>query len=190
MAGETQKTTALTNRDSETLRAARLVNGKTVTAMDTHQFPTTATLEAGDNLIMNIPIPSNAIIQEIAMYNDDLDTHACAPTLVIDIGVAAAKDYTDITSGTSTKHLKDAIIDSDLFVDGDTTGRAATTKWTALGLDSATFGPDDALKQVWELLGYDSDPKTVFNIVVQSQAASAALSAAGDMAIRVIYSVD
>ena len=190
MAGETQKTTALTNRDAGTTRDSRLVRGRKKVAMDTHQFAAATELEAADNLIMNIPLRSNAIVTDISIYNDDLDTHACAPTLVVDIGVAAGEDYTSTTSSTDTKHSKDDIIDADLFVDGDTTGRAATTKWTSLALDATTFGPDDALKPIWELLGYDEDPRTTFNIVVQSQAASAALGAAGDLAVKVEYVED
>ena len=189
MAGETQKSTALTNRDSNIVRDNRLVAGKRKVGMDTHQFAAATELEAGDNLILDIPVPSNAIITDIAIYNDDLDTNVC-PTLVLDIGVAAREDYTSTTSSADTKHSADDIIDADLLVDGSTAGQAATTNWTSLAPDATTLGPDDALKPVWELLGYDNDPKTTFNIVVQSQAASATLGAAGDLAVKVEYCVD
>ena len=189
MAGETQKTTALTNRDDGELRNARLVQSGLTYSLDTHQFAAATELEAADNLIMNIPLPSNCIVQEIAMYNDDMDTDA-TPTLVLDFGVAAAQDYTSVTSGTSTKHSKDDIIDADLFVDGSTTGQAATTNWTVQTPDATTWGPEDALKPVWELLGYDEDPNTTFNLVVQSATASAALASAADMAVRVAYLID
>lgn len=191
MAGETQKSTALTNRDAKIKRDARLVKGRKKVALDKHQFAAATELEAADNLIMDIPIPSNAIVTSIAHINDDLDTHACSPTLVVDIGVAAREDYTSVTSSTETKHSKDDIIDADLFVDGNTAFQAATTDWTeAAAKDATTFGPEDRLKPVWELLGYDEDPRTTFNLVFQSQAASAALSAAGDLAIKVEYIED
>lgn len=189
MAGETQKTTALTNRDSAIVRDARLSRGRVRVGLDHHQFAAATELEAGDNLIMDIPIPSNAIVTDIAILNDDLDTDAC-PTLAIDVGVAAREAYTSVTSGTETKHSKDDIIDADLFVDGATDGQAATTKFTSLALDTGTNGADDALKPVWQKLGYDEDPKTTFNIVVQSQTAAAALGAAGDLAVKVEYVVD
>jgi len=191
MAGETQKTTSLTNRNNGIKSDARLVEGRVRVASDSHQFAAATELEAGDNLIMNIPLPSNARILEIQHINDDLDTHACTPTLVVDIGVAARQDYTSVTSSTATKHDEDDIIDADLFVDGNTAFRAATTVMTSVAaLDATTFGPEDQIKPIWSLLGYDEDPKTYFNIVFQSQAASAALSAAGDLLIRVYYVVD
>ena len=189
MAGETQKTTALTNRDSGTLREARLAGGRVRAAADTHQFAAATELEAADNLIMDIAIPSNAIVTDISTFHDDMDTAAC-PTLAIDIGVAAREAFTSVTSGTATKHSKDDIIDADLFVDGATTMQAAVTNWTSLTPDATTHGAEDRLKPVWELLGYDADPNTTLNIVVQSQAAAAALGAAADMAIKVEYVTD
>lgn len=189
MAGETTKSTALTNRDAGTLVVGRRNAGTVKVGLDTYQFAAATSLEAGDNLILDIPIPSNAIINKVEIYNDDLDTNAC-PTLVLDVGVAAGEDQVTVTSGTVTKFAKDAIVDADLLIDGATTGQAATTNWTVLTPDSATWGPEDAVKSVWELLGYDSDPKTFYNIVVQSQAAAASLGSAGDLSVRVTYTVD
>jgi hypothetical protein len=157
--------------------------------MDTHQFAAATELEAADNLIMDLPIPSNAIILDVSSFHDDLDTDG-SPTLVVDIGVAAREAYTSTTSSTETKHDKDDIIDADLLVDGATGFQAAVTAFTSLTPDASTHGAEDRLKPVWELLGYDEDPKTTFNIVVQSQAASAALAAAGDLALKVEYLVD
>lgn len=190
MAGESQKTTALSNRQSSIYRDARLAGAKLRTALDTHQFAAATELEAGDNLLMDIAIPSNAIVLDILVRNDDMDTGGTS--LVVDVGVAAAEDFTDVTSGSETKHSQDAIIDADLFVDGSTVFQSANAAWTSLGaaFDATTFGPDDALKPVWSLLGYDEDPKTVFNLVVQSQAATAGLSAAADMAVKVEYLLD
>lgn len=189
MAGETQKSSALTSRNSGTLREARLNSGKLRVGMDTHQFAAATELEAADNLILDIPLPSNAIVLDIATFHDDMDTHAC-PTLVVDIGVAAREKYTSVTSGSATKHSEDDIIDADLFVDGATTFQAAVTAFTSLTPDSGTFGAEDRLKPIWELLGYDADPHTSFNLVVQSQAAAAALGSAADMTIKVEYLVD
>lgn len=184
MAGETQKSTNLTNARSGTKRDARKKEARVVVLQDQHQFAAATELEAADNLIMDIEIKSNDIVRDILIYNDDLDT-SCVPTLVLDFGVAAGADYTDITSSSATKHVKDDIIDADLFVDGSTEGQSANTNWTSLAPDATTNGPEDAAKEVWELLGYDEDPKTTFNLVVQSQAASAALASAGDLAVRV-----
>ena len=189
MAGETLKTTALTNRNSGTLREARLAQGTVRMAMDTHQFASLAAgLEVGDVLIMDLPIPSNAIIIEIAMHNDDLDT--TGTDLVQDFGLAARESFESITSSTVTKNVEDDILDADLLVDGSTDGQAATTVFTVLTPDSATHGPEDRLKPAWELLGYDEDPKTIFNVCVTSQVATAGQSGTPDMAIRVLFVVD
>jgi hypothetical protein len=189
MAGETSKTTALTNAQASPPinREARLNRGRVREGSDLHAF-TTGQLEAADVLLTNIDIPSNAIVREVLMYNDDLDSNA-TPTLTFDIGVAAGEDFTSTTSSSDTKHSEDDVLDADLFVDGDTTAQAATTKYTSLALDSATAGPDDADKPIWEKLGYDNDPLTKFRIVVTTSAA-AATAAAGDVSLLVRYTVD
>ncbi len=189
MAGETQKSTALTNRDSGTLRESRLASGRVRVGLDTHQFAAATELEAADNLILDIPLPSNAIVLDVASFHDDMDTNG-SPTLVVDIGVAAREGYTSVTSSTATKHSADDIIDSDLLVDGATDFQAAVTTFTSLTPDSGTHGAEDRLKPIWELLGYDEDPHTSFNVVVQSQAASATLGSAADMTIKVEYLLD
>lgn len=187
MAGETSKTTELTNIESGLKSDSRLVRGELVEARDYHAY-TTGQLEAADVLLTAIDIPSNAIISEILMYNDDLDSNG-TPLLAFDIGLAAAQEFTSVTSGTATKHAENAILDADLLVDGDTTAQAATTKFTSLALDSATSGPDDLYKAAWELLGYDEDPKTVFRVAITT-AAAAATAAAGDVILLVRYSKD
>lgn len=181
------KTTAATNQDSGVRGQGRDLHCRRVVGKDTYQFSAATELQAGDNLVTGIIVPSNAVIEEVAIFNDDMDTHACAPTLVLDVGLAAFQDHSTVTSGTVTKRLKDDVIDSDILVDGATTGRAATTNWTIL---TPINGPEKALKRVWELLGYDSDPRTSYRILVQSQAAAAALSSAADLSIRVVYSVE
>lgn len=191
MAGETQKTTAVTNAQasSSTQRDARLSKAKAVVAHDTHQFAAATELEAADRIIFHIEIPSNAIMGDIEVHNDDMDTHAC-PTLAVDFGVAAGEDYKSKTSGTVTKHAEDDDIDADLFVDGVTTLQAATTSFTKLVPDSGTLGPEDRLKPIWELLGYDEDPKTFYRLSMTSATAAAALGSAADLAVRVTYYVD
>jgi hypothetical protein len=189
MAGETQKSTALTNRDGGTLRESRLASGRMRVALDTHQFAAATELEAADVLIFDIPLPSNAIVLDISHINDDMDTDG-SPALAVDIGVSAREGYTSITSSSATKHSADDLIDADLFCDGVTGFQAATTSFTSLALDTGTFGADDALKPIWEKLGYDEDPHTTFNLNFVSATAATALASAADCAIKVEYLVD
>lgn len=187
MAGETSKTTNLTSVEAGTTIDSRILKGRLVTSRVSHAF-TTGQLELADVLLTAAIVPSNAILSEILQYNDDLDSNG-SPALTIDIGLAAAQSFTSTTSGTATKHDANDVLDADLFVDGDTTAQAATTKLTSLALDSGTCGPDDINKPMWELLGYDFDPHTNFRVVVTT-ATAAATAAAGDFVLEVRYIVD
>lgn len=184
MAGEQTKTARLTNVNNGITSDARLNGGRVRVGIESEAITATE-LEAADNVIYDIDLPSNAILTEIAVYNDDLDSNG-APTLTLDIGLAAKEDFTSTTSSTDTKHSADDVLDADLFVDGSTTLQAATTNWTVQAFDSATMGPDDAAKPLWSLLGYDNDPKTRFRIVC-TFAAAAATAAAGDLALKVTW---
>lgn len=183
----TSKTTALTNTEARITRDSRLNSGRVREGSDLHAYATTE-LDAADIVLTNIDVPSNAIVREILVYNDDLDSHCC-PTLTIDVGVYAAEDFTSTTSSADTDHSANDVLDADLFVDGDTTLQAATTKYTSLPMDTATAGPDDADKPIWSKLGYDNDPGTKFRIGITTSAASAT-AAAGDVSIIVRYVVD
>jgi hypothetical protein len=185
MAGETVKTTALTNAQAGKAREARLNGTAYKVATDSKALLSTET-ETADVLLTNIRIPSNAIVREIKVYNDDLDGGSA---LTADVGVAAAVAFTSVTSGTKTKHAVDDVLDADVFVDGSTALQAATTSFTSLPLDAGTSGPDDIDKPVWERLGYDEDPSTDVVIAV-TFAAGAGTPAAGDLAIQVHYLVD
>jgi hypothetical protein len=186
MAAATSKTTALTNIQGNTKVDAKLLNATVRMSQDIHAYTASPDqLEAGDDLITGITLPSNAVVLQIDLYNDDLDSNG-TPTLTFDIGLWAGADFTDVTSGSATKHNEDDELDVDLFVDGSTTPQAATTSWTQQALDATTFGPDDANKALWELLGYDEDPHTVFRVGITC-AAAAATAAAGDVALRVYW---
>lgn len=183
----TTKTSNLQETQDGKAVAARLSKANILVGRDKHAY-TAGQLAVNEVLLTNIKLPSNAIVESVSIYNDDLDSNV-TPTLALDFGLAAAEKFTSVTSGAKTKHAQDDILDADAYVDGAADAQAATTKYTALALDSATFGPDDADKACWEVLGYDEDPKTEFLIAV-TVATGAATAAAGDMAIKVQYFVD
>lgn len=188
MAGEITKTTNATNADASPAVTRKAVKRVRI-GHDTHSFAAATELEAADTKVFDIDLPSNAVLVDVEIYNDDMDT-GCAPTLTLDVGVVAKEKHTSITSGAETSHDADSLIDVDLFVDGSTEGQAANTVWTSLTPDSGTLGPEDAEKAIWELLGYDEDPKTTYRVALTSAAASSALSAAADCSLRVTYLVD
>lgn len=187
MAGETVKTTELTNIEAGQKADSKLTRGNMVSAKD-YRAVAAGELEAADVILTAIDIPSNAIVEDILVYNDDLDSNG-TPTLALDVGLAASEKFTSTTSSTDTIHAENEILDADLFVDGATTLQAATTKFTSLDFDATTFGPDDAHKELWEVLGYDENPKTDFRIAL-TMATAAATGAAGDLIIKVVYSVN
>jgi len=186
MAGETQKTSALTNAQNGIKSYGNRANGRIGGGQDHHQFAAATELEAADVLITIIEIPSNAIMRDIEIINDDMDTDGSA-ALTLDVGVCAVNKHVSVTSGTATTHLEDAVVDADLFVDADTNARTATAEWTKLVIDTGTQGPEDAAKPIWEMLGYDFDPNTVYRLCVTSAAASVALASAADFGIRCDY---
>lgn len=183
----TTKSARLTNRENGLQQDARLVKGKLMSSQDNEAI-TTGELDAADVILFDMVVPSNGIHEGVFIYNDDLDSNG-TPTLALDIGLAAAEDFTSTTSSTNTKHSADDVLDADLLVDGATDAQAATTDWTRMTPDSATFGPEDAGKAYWELLGYDNDPKVNFRVAI-TVAGAAATAAAGDLALRIDYYVD
>lgn len=177
----TTKTTLRTNLDDRIKVDARLGEGRVVCGRDYHAY-TTGQLAAAEVLLTNVYIPSNGIISQVLIGNDDLGT-----TLTVDIGVYAKEKFISTTSSSETTHDKDDILDADLFVDGGDLA-TATLKLVSLDLDSATLGIDDIHKPIWELLGYDFDPQTYFGVAIT--VATSSSPAAGDVALEVRYLVD
>lgn len=187
MAGETTKSTALASVQGGSKRSARLQRGTVKRAMDVEAIAA-GELEAADRTIMSIDVPSNAILTGVFICNDALDSNG-TPTLTVDVGASAAQDFKSVTSGTTSKHVEDDLLDADLYVDGSTEAQSANTSWTRLAFDAATKGPDKAAQKVWEDLGYDEDPHVDIRISV-TFAAAAATAAAGDLGLMVEYMVD
>lgn len=181
----TTKTARLTSREAGLLPDARLANG-TLHIITESEALGTAELDTADIVLYDLYVPSNGLHQAVWIYNDDLDS---STGLVIDIGLFAAEKMETVTSSTVTKHAKQAVLDADALVDGSTVGQAATTVWTQQAPDSVTFGPDDAGKAYWDILGYDEDPKALLQIGVTMQAGATGAQA-GDLAIRIEYIVD
>lgn len=185
MAGETTKTVARSNSASGLKSYGQTAKGTVRSAEDLLTFAS-GELELADSKITNISLPSNCIPTKVEIINVDLDTHACSPTLVLDLGVAAQSSFSSVTSGTVTKHIADEIISSDLLVDGSTEGQSANTVWTDLPMDTTNFSAANAGKQLWERLGYDKDPGVVFKVSVTAQVA-AATAGTGACGVRVTY---
>jgi hypothetical protein len=186
MAGETTKTAALTSIEAGEKGDGKALKMAVIRSVDTHAF-TTGELEAADKVEYAIQIPSNAVIHKVEAHNDDLDSDG-SPAVTIDIGLVAARNFNKVVSGVKSLVKDGDVLDADLLVDGSTVAQSATTKWTLLDMDTATAGADKAVKEVWELLGYDENPRTIFNVLV-TVATAATAAQAGDFSLAVEYSV-
>jgi hypothetical protein len=134
---------------------------------------------ADDNILMCL-IPSNAVIMDIQILNDDLDTHG-TPTLAANVGLA----YTGIGSGQieGEKVLGD-LVDADCFASADISLQSAHVVWTSVRYEAADI--ISARKEAWEVGGLSADPGGLFAIVIDLTVA-AATGAAGDIVMRVSY---
>lgn len=149
------------------------------TVIDQKAVATTSIDEAADTILFG-PIPSNAVILDVQITNDDLDSHA-TPTLAVDCGL--------VYSGIGGNQLKNGktigtAVDVDCFASAATTLQAATTTWTSLRFEADDIV--DVKKEAWEAGGLSSDPGGLFyiNLTVTTGAATAA---AGDIVMRITY---
>jgi len=135
--------------------------------------------DVGDILLFG-PIPSNAVILDLLVMNDDLDSHAC-PTLEGDWGL-----YYSGIGGTQSKdgNTSGTVIDANCFEDADTALQAAVTSWNSKRFitDNITDVEDEA----WTIGGLSADPGGEFYIGF-TVGTAAATDAAGDVVVRVDY---
>lgn len=177
----TRKSALLTSIDSGILAEGRQVCANVKTGLDYISI-VTGDLDAGDIIHTGIVIPSSAIMLDIKILNADLDTNG-TPTLTADFGLFALDKFTSTTSKVKTIHASRSEIDADLFVDGTTELQSANTNFVSLEPDATTFGSDDRIKRIWELLGYDYDPQTRFILGITFPT-GAATASAGDLIVR------
>lgn len=158
---------------------SRALTGKLVEARDYMEVLAADLEEVGDAVEFGLRIPSNALISEVLFYHEDIDVDA-TETLDLDFGLFAVEKFTSTTSASETIHAQSAVLDADLLVDGLTGAgiEDAVTKLTSLPLDAATAGPLELTKPLWEMLGYDFDPRTQFGIIMTAPVAAATGQAA------------
>jgi len=175
----TVKSTNVTNVESTPPTTLDRKKGRVKTHIDKIALATTGVDNADDNILM-CPIPSNAVILDVMVLNDDLDSDAC-PTLATNVGLA----YSGI-GGTQKKdgNTSGTVIDADCFATAATTLQAATTTWTSLRFEADDIV--DVTKEAWEVAGLTTDPGGIFYVIYDLTTA-AATAAAGDLVTRVDY---
>ncbi len=185
MTASTVKSSALTAQLVTDPRTPQ-VNGKQLQVYtDTHEAATTSIDETGDVILFK-GIHSSAILHQLIVMTDDLDSHA-TPTLAYDIGVYNGPDkFVVPVSGTDTAYAAFAVVDADAFASAITVGQAATTTTMA----NQRFEAADIAglnKPLWELLGMDRDPNKVFTVGM-TITTTAATPVAGTISVQGLLS--
>lgn len=149
------------------------------TIIDKKAVATTSIDEVGDKVLFG-PIPSNAIILDVLVLADDLDSNG-SPALAVDVGLA----YSAIGGNQkSSNKTSGQAVDVDCFATAATTLQAAKVTWTSLRAEADDIV--DIVKPAWEVAGLSEDCGGLLwvSLTVTTVAATAA---AGDVVVRVDY---
>ena len=177
MAATTVKSENATNIEATPKVVLDRKRGRLKSTIDQIEVAITSEDEIGD-VILIAPIPSNAVILDVLLLNDALDS---ADELAYDVGlyysgIGGTQKFNGKVSGT--------VIDADCFASADTTVQAATTTWT-----SVRFEADDIIdvkKEAWSVGGLSADSGGIYYIGL-TVTTPAATDAAGSLVCRVDY---
>ena len=135
----------------------------------------TIALAAGDlsasDTVMLAPVPTNASISSIKLFNDDLDSNG-SPSLAANVGL-----YYE--NGT--------VLDEDCYATAITTLQAAETSGAEVAFEARNVNAVSNF--AWEDGGLSSDPGGALRIAL-TMSNAAATAAAGDVTLIVTYVVD
>lgn len=175
----TYKSDNITNIEASPIVALDRKKGRIKTIIDQKAI-TTAMIDNADDTILFAPIPSNAVILDVLILNDDLDSNV-TPTLATNVGLF----YSGI-GGTQSKdgNTSGTAVDADCFATAVTTLQAAVTTWTSVRFEADNIV--DVEKEAWEVAGLTSDPGGILYVGLDLTTA-AATAAAGDIVVRVDY---
>ena len=130
----------------------------------------TIALDAGDlsanDTVMLAPIPSNASITSIKLFNDDLDS---GTTLTTDVGI-----YTTAV----------AVVDADAYASAITDLRGAVKTGTEVAFEARDINKMG--QKVWQDAGLTSDPALTYFVGISFPAAG---DTAGDLSFIIEYTV-
>lgn len=130
----------------------------------------TIALDAGDlsanDTVMLAPIPSNASITSIKLFNDDLDS---GTTLTTDVGI-----YTTAL----------AVVDADAYASAITDLRGAVKTGTEVAFEARDINKMG--QKVWQDAGLTSDPALTYFVGISFPAAG---DTAGDLSFVIEYVV-
>ncbi len=139
---------------------------------------TTSTDEAGD-IVLFMPLPWQAFIQSIKIFNDDLDSHS-TPAIAVDVGL-----YKMTKDGTVT------VLDADAYASAITTLQAANLTGVEVAFESTVKDIDatDTAKRVLEDAGLTAEPLDGYAILGLTVTTGGGTPVAGDVKIVVHYTM-
>lgn len=175
----TEKSEAVTNIESSPITVTDRKRGVLHTVVDQIAVSSGGVGDVGDILLL-CPIPSNAVILDVLVMNDDLDADA-TPTLEGDWGL-----YYSGIGGTQSKdgNTSGTAIDANCFEDADTALQAAVTTWNSKRC--ITDNITDVDLEAWEVAGLTANPGGIFYLGF-TVGTAAATDAAGDVVARVDF---
>lgn len=179
MTATTVKAEGVTNIEASPITVLDRKGGIVKTVIDQDAVATTSIDEASD-ITLFAPIPSNAVILDLLVVNDDLDSNG-TPALEGDWGI-----YYSGIGGTQKENgnTSGTVVDANCFSDADTGLQAAVTAWESKRFDTANITTAD--QEAWEVAGLSADPGGLFYIGF-TVGTAAATAAAGDVVVRVDY---
>lgn len=162
----TKKSENITNIEASPISALDKKKGEKRIVIDKVALATTD-IDASDIILLG-PIPYSAVVTEIAVKNDDLDSNG-SPTLTVDVGLYDADGN---------------VLVADVFAADSTVLQAANTSWTSVRNESGDI--TNITSEVTSLAGLTSNPGGLcyVGLTVTNAAATAA---AGDLVVKVEY---
>lgn len=156
--------------EAESIPIVLREDGRVVSVRATKEIATTSIDEVGD-IIHMLRVPAAMVIDELVLFNDDLDSHS-TPTLAADIGVYRADTG--------------VVVDADGFGSAVTTLQAANTAGVNIAFEAEDIA--NAEKPLWERVGLSAHPGTdlLISLTITTEAATAA---AGTLSLRATGSV-
>lgn len=151
------KSTAITARD-----AGQLVNAP-ANSSPVEALVDIVAVTNGDSIASTfrvLRIPSNAIVTDASVFCTAITTGAA------DVGL-----YQTAANG-------GAVVDADFFAAAQSIA-TASAGINVLGANTATYGPANRAKRVWEVLGLTADPIRDYDVVLTLTGAATASGTAG-----------
>lgn len=178
MTASTKKSVNVTQIETAPLtELAKKAKSKKV-LIDTVEAGTANVDEIGDIILFG-PVPSNAVITSIKIFNDDLDSHS-TPTLAADVGLY----YSGKGSQSGLGKVSGDVVDADCFATAITSLQAAVVLGSEVRFEVANI--DGLGKEAWDIGGLSVDPGSDFYVGL-TMTAAAATAAAGTISVQIEY---